>query len=329
MKYIRNIIIVISILAIGLILFFSFTKKTKLYTSNLFYMDTYIEVRLYSNNKEKAESALKEVDKIYKTYHQLSDRYNAYDHLINVYNLNQHNYDTETLEVDSKLYKLLEFGLKQKTDSNDLLDINMGCVIDVWKNYRDNKNGIPTEEELNNCTTNELKLLGNNKVLNNTPDIDLGAVAKGYATEEVGRYLKSIGLTKFLINAGGNILVGDHYENSKYKVGVENPNDGSVYKVLKVNNKAVVTSGGYERYYTYDNKKYHHIISPFTKYPTNYMKSVTVIADDSAVADALSTILFLMPIEDGKEFIKKYDAQVIWYNNDNQIITTEGISNYE
>ena len=92
-----------------------------------------------------------------------------------------------------------------------------------------------------------------------------------------------------------------------------------------------MTSGGYERFYEYNGHKYSHIIDPNTKYPVEYMKSVTVICDDSAFADALTTTLFLMSIEEGQEFVKDMDMDidVIWYSNDDEVYTTSGVENYE
>jgi len=146
-----------------------------------------------------------------------------------------------------------------------------------------------------------------------------------------GNYLKEQGFNKFLIYAGGNVLVGDHYKNDVYKIGIENPTkSGDIYKIVKSNNMAVVTSGGYERFYEYEGNIYHHIIDPNTLMPPNYMKSVTVITNDSALGDALSTTLFLMSIEEGKEYIKQFNnVEAIWYTNDNTIIKSDGFDKYE
>ena len=126
-------------------------------------------------------------------------------------------------------------------------------------------------------------------------------------------------INKYIINAGGNVVVGK--KNPYYKIGIEDAdNTSNIIDVVNKNNVCVVTSGGYRRFYTYNGKKYHHIIDPNTNFPTEYMKSVTIISSDCTLADALSTTLFLMDIESGKEFIKKYDVDVIWYSNDNEVI---------
>lgn len=292
-------------------------------------MDTMIEIKIYSKNKSVASKTLDGVEDIYRTYHELSDKYNAYDDIINIYAINHKTRDDEYLKIDERLYQLIQYGLDWKNKSNGLLDINMGCVIDKWKSYFDLANGVPSLSELKSCQANPVVLERDNTILNNSPSIDLGAISKGYATMVAGKYLEDNGITKYLINAGGNVLAGDHYNNNQYKIGIENPNDKSVYKVLNVTNKAIVTSGGYERFYEYEGVRYNHIINPKTLYPANYVKSVTVISEDSALADALTTTLFLMPVEDGQKFVSNMNVEVIWYTNDDQIITTKKVGDYE
>lgn len=319
------------ILKLMLILLFITGCADKKYDSrNYFYMDTYINIKIY--DYENTETIFEEIDKIYKDYHEISDRYHEYASLENVYYLKHNTSESETIKLDDKLCSMIELGIEYNVKTKGRFNINMSDILDVWKAYRENKNGIPSITELEKAKNKINPIIFKNKceILNNHPSIDLGAIAKGYATEEVGKYLKEKGINKFIINAGGNVLVGDHYDNSKYKIGLEKPDQTKeIYKVLKLNNSSVVTSGGYERFYTYDGKNYHHIIDYNTLYPTNYFKSVTVVTKNSALADTLSTSLFLMPIEEGKKLIENLDIDVIWYTSDDEIIMTEGIKNYE
>ena len=304
------------------------------FSKNLFYMDTYINVKIYSNDSQKSNSALNEIDNLFKEYHQLTDRYNEYEKINNVYTINNNNLDVETLALDSKLYNLIKFGIDSYNKTNELININLGNVIDVWKKYRESGVGIPTIQELKNSGSiniSDIVLLENNEILNNNPNIDLGALAKGYALQEAAKHLEELGFDKYLINAGGNVIVGNHYNNDYYKIGIENPNNSnSIHSIIVGNNIAITTSGDYQRYYEYEGKKYHHIINPNTLYPSEYMKSVTVITKDSAIGDMLSTTLFLMSVEEGLEFIKNYsDVEAVWYTLDDKIIKSEGFSNYE
>lgn len=329
-KYVPYILLLGLLMAMLLISFMA--KKQKVITKNLFYMDTYINVKVYSDKKE-VDSTLKEVDKIYKEYHQLTDRYNSYEDLVNVYYINNNNSEEEALTIDKRLYDILEYGLLWKNKSNGLFNIEIGSVIDVWKKYLASKDGIPTKEELEIATKNikEVKLLGDNKILNNNPNIDLGAIAKGYVTDVAGEYLKKQGFDKFIINAGGQVLVGNKYHKDLYKIGVKSPlNNGENLAIINGENICVATSGSYERFYEYNGVSYNHIINPNTLYPGTYMKSVTVLSSDSKLNDVLTTTLFLMPIDEGKKFISQMDGvEAIWFTNDNKIIKSEGFSKYE
>lgn len=326
----KKVLGIIGILLIFLfsIIYFIFNKKMDLYSKDLFYMDTIINVKFYCSDKNKASDIMNEIDNIYRQYHELTDRYNSYD-INNVYFINNNNSHEKEIVLDKRLYDLIKYAYDfgKKTD---LFDINMGGVIDVWKKYRDKGEGIPSIDELKKANKkNDIVLLGDNKLLNNHPNIDLGGVSKGYTTQKVGDYLESVGIKYYLINAGGNVLAGSSYNKPYYKIGIQSPDKNGISYILSSSNLSVVTSGGYERNYEYEGEVYHHIISPKTLFPTNYMKSVTVVSHDSGLSDLLSTTLFLMDVDSGKEFLKEYDAEAMWILNDNSIVKSEGFSSYE
>lgn len=313
------------------ILYFIFKEdKLSLYSRDYFYMDTYINVKIYCDSEDFALEVLNEVEAIYSEYHILTDRYNGYDGINNIYYINNNDSNKSEIVLDSKLYNLISYAYDFTVETNGLFDINLGGVIDVWKKYRDSGRGIPTIDELNKANKRKnIVLLGDNKILNNNPNIDLGGVSKGYTTQIVGNYLEDNGINYYLINAGGNVLAGEAYGKEFYKIGIQSPDNVGISYVLNSSNVSVVTSGGYERNYVYDGVLYHHIISPETLFPTDYMKSVTVVSSDSGLADMLSTTLFLMDIDSGKKFLKNYDAEAIWIDNDDNIIKSEGFGNYE
>jgi FAD:protein FMN transferase len=309
-------------------------NRQNIYSKNMFYMDTYINVKVYSNNKSKATRALAEVNNIYRKYHNLTDKYNEYSRVINVYTLN--NTNNKKIKIAKELYDVIKYGKDAYEKTNGLINIGLGNAIDVWKDYRDSEKGVPTYSQLSNLGSNnvsDIVLYDNNYIeLKNGVKIDLGAISKGYTTELVGKYLESVKLNKYLINAGGNVKVGDHYQNNKYNIGIMKPkkNSSDVFKVVKGNNISVVTSGSYERYYEYNGNRYHHIIDPITLYPPNYMLSVTIITRDSALADVLSTTLFLMNIEDGIKYINNLDnVEALWYSDSGKVYYSDGIKKYE
>lgn len=321
--------ICILLIFLFLIIYFIFNKRMDLYSKDLFYMDTIINVKFYCSDKDKASSIMNEIDNIYREYHELTDRYNSYD-INNVFFINNNDSSSKEIVLDSRLYDLIKYAYDFGLKSNGLFDINMGGVIDVWKKYRDIGEGIPSLDELKKANKkNDIVLLGDNKIKNNHPNIDLGGVSKGYTTQKVGDYLESVGIKYYLINAGGNVLAGSSYNKPYYKIGIQSPDKNGISYILNSSNLSVVTSGGYERNYEYEGEVYHHIISPKTLFPTNYMKSVTVVSHDSGLSDLLSTTLFLMDVDSGKEFLNDYDAEAMWILNDNSIVKSEGFSSYE
>ena len=284
------------------------------YSKNLFYMDTIINVKLYNISENKANEAFDEIEKIYKKYEQLT---NFYDENSELSKLN----NDVNYEISDELLELIKIGYEWSVKTDGLLNINIGNLTKIWHDFRENPISLPN---VDNIKVEHLEI-EDNKILNNKVNIDLGAITKGYVTEKVGRYLEENGINYYLINAGGNVKVGKS-NKGYYNIGIASPISNETFEVVKDENISVVTSGGYERFYEYEGVMYHHIIDPNTKYPANYMKSVTVIGEDSGLCDILSTTLFLMNIEDGKEFIKNYDVKVIWFTNDNEIIKSD---NYE
>jgi apbE family lipoprotein len=163
--------------------------------------------------------------------------------------------------------------------------------------------------------------------------LDVGAIAKGYATEEIAKKLQSLGVSSYMLNVGGNIrLIGSKANGEKWKVGIQDPDESATNNniaILELQDFAIVTSGSYQRYYYVDGVKYHHIIDPKTLMPENKYVSVSVVAKDSALADALSTALFNLSLDDGKALIKDLnDVYVMWIDMDNKIHYSSGFENF-
>lgn len=291
------------------------TGCSKDYSKNLYYMDTVIKINLYDVSETEANSAFNEIEDLYKKYESIV---NYYDVNSELYKLN-HN---EDLVISDELINLIKIGEDWYNKSNGLLNINIGSLTKVWHDFRNGEISLPSKDMLDSIDITNNLIIENNRVSGNI-NIDLGSIAKGYVTELAGKKLEEIGIKYYIINAGGNVKTGSS-KKEYYKIGIASPNNTGTFKVVKGSNISVVTSGGYERFMDIDGVRYHHIIDPKTKYPANYVKSVTVIGIDSGVCDALSTILFLMDVDSGKEFIKDYDVDVIWYTNDDNVILSDG-----
>ena len=153
--------------------------------------------------------------------------------------------------------------------------------------------------------------------------LDVGAVAKGWSVQQVAMKAPE-GL---LISVGGNVCATGPKDASgtPWVVGITDPDGGSEYlHTLNITDQAVVTSGDYQRYYVVDGKVYHHIIDPQTLYPGEQWRAVTVVCPDSALADALSTALFLMPREEGQQLLEQCGAVAMWMDAEGNLFYSPG-----
>lgn len=159
--------------------------------------------------------------------------------------------------------------------------------------------------------------------------IDLGAVGKGYAGDEAAQILRERGITAALLGIGGNIqAIGTKPDGSDWRVGLKDPFSGGVLGIIQVSDVAVVTSGNYERFFIgEDGKVYGHIIDPATGHPVeNGIASVSVIASEGKLCDALSTALFVMGLENAQDYWRQHrNYEMILIMEDGDIYLTEGI----
>ena len=134
----------------------------------------------------------------------------------------------------------------------------------------------------------------------------------------------------YIINAGGNVKAGKAYDKESYVVGITDPiNPSNIFTKVNINNLSVVTSGDYQRYCEIDDKIYSHIINPVSKYPSNYVKSVTVVSDSSTLGDIYSTYLYLLPLEEGLKIVNRtFGIEAVWYIGQDNIVKSAGF-NYE
>lgn len=329
-KKIKVTILILVLITLILTLINISTYKT--YNKTYFYMDTYIEVKIDSTKtKKEIDKILNDIDYLYKSYHQLTDKYNHYDNIVNIYYLNEILKDNEEIEIDARLSEIINIGIEYYDITDGLFNIASGNLTEVWKEVLNTCDSLPTKEELDvNINIKDISLDNNIYIKQNNIKLDLGAIAKGYTTEIVGKYLEDNNINSYIINAGGNVKVGKAYNKEYYTVGITNPtNTNDIFTKVNINNMSVVTSGDYQRYCLLDDINYNHIINPNTKYPSNYMHSVTVVSDNSIIADIYSTYLFLLPIDKGIDIVNNTDnIEAIWYIEEDNIIKSKGF-NYE
>ena len=306
--------------------------------------DTVITLVGFAPSLEAFNQAADEAFAKIQILDRIFDGYNAYDDLHNLYYVNQ-NAAREPVEIPDDLFLLLSWCKKQWAAGRRETNVAMGAVLSIWHEYRTAGTAHPEQAQLPPMETlkaasahidfDTVVLDGEKKtVFFSDPDLtlDIGAVAKGYAADAVAALLYET-MPCFLLSLGGNVYVGNPPMDGRanWAVGVQNPDvtQSGTMDILDVHDKTVVTSGDYWRYYTVDGQRYHHIIDPETLMPSQKMVSVTILCQDSILADFLSTALFVLSYEEGRAVADSLEGvEVMWVLPDGNIQATDGMRDY-
>lgn len=241
-----------------------------------------------------------------------------------------------SVKVSPDTFDVLERGKYYSELSNGRFDITVGPIVKLWNigtEYAAVPNPVALEEARRLIDFTKLKLDKNNltaELESSGMQVDLGAIAKGYAADEVAKILKDNGVQHAIINLGGNILtVGGNMKGQPWKIGIQDPYNprGEFLGILEVQDKTIVTSGTYERYFEQDGKRYHHILDPRTGYPAdNDIVSVSIITDKSIDGDGNSTSVLLLGLEEGMKFVESQeDVEAIFVTYDKKVYLTSGL----
>ncbi len=255
-------------------------------------------------------------------YHELFDIYEEYPGRNNLKTVND-NAGIAPVQVEKAVLELLKDCKRYYELSGGKVNAAMGSVLKLWHDARqaginDPENAtIPDRMALEEAAlhTDMDKVIldeASSTVYLADPEmrLDVGAIAKGWATQRVAENAPQ-GL---LISVGGNVCATGPKtaDGTPWVIGIQNPAGGEYLHTLYVSGGSVVTSGDYQRTYTVDGKAYHHIIDPDTRMPAACWRSVTVVCADSGLADALSTALFTMTLEEGKTLLSNLEAEAFW-----------------
>lgn len=320
------------------------TTELEKHTEKVYeYFDTITTFMGYTKDEEEFNHYVSVLNEELKRYHQLYNSYDAFEGVNNFRTINE-NAGKKPVEVDSKIIELIEYSKEMYDLTGGKINIAMGSLLGLWHDAREisvdnpDEARIPEESVLKTASShkdiNAIEIdKEKNTVYISDPDvqIDIGAIGKGYATKIIAKRLEEEGLKHGILSVGGDdVLIGDNpaSENSYYKIAIQNPDledkENPYSSVVSLRNTSVVTSGDYQRYFMVDGKRYHHIIDPETMYPSTKWRSVSVILDDIAEADTISTYLFILDYEEGLEFAKKVGAEVLWIDEDYNLFATEG-----
>lgn len=343
-----SIFIIIVIIVVTALIGFNFNHdkgKTRFTASFLDVFDTKTDIVGYSDSKQEFSQQVEKIKEKLVYYNNLYDIYNDYNNINNIKTIND-NAGIKPVKVDTQIINLLKYckDIYQKTDKQ--VNVAMGSVLSIWHDYREEGSEnpenakLPPMEELIEASkhTNIDDIIideANSTVYLKDAEmsLDVGSIGKGYAVQRVVEYAKEIGIEDLLISVGGNVCaIGQKDDGSKWRLGIQNPDlesEQTYSKKVKIKDACIVTSGDYQRYYTVDNVKYCHIIDPDTLMPANYFSSVSIITEDSGLADALSTSVYNMPFEEGLEFINNFDGvEAMWIFEDGSIKYSDNFEQY-
>lgn len=301
-------------------------KTEEEHTAGVFAMGTYMTLTAYGEPAEEAltfsKDRIKELESLWSVTDENSD----------IYKLN-HNGGIPT-EIHEETAEILRFALDMANQTKGALEPTISPVVTAW-GFISGECHIPTEDELTDLLHNvgygKVLLEENFVTLPDGMQLDLGAVGKGYTGDILSGLLKEQGVTSALLDIGGNIqMIGRKPDGSRWRLGIQNPFGEGSLGVLESEDGAVVTSGNYERYFMGDDgKQYGHIIDPFTGKPAESgLASVSIIAKEGKLCDALSTAVYVMGPEKATEYWREnggFDMLLITENG--QIYLTEGIKN--
>ena len=273
-------------------------------------------------------------------YQRLFDIYHEYSGINNLCTVNRLA-GGDPVPVDEKLIDFLLYAeeLYQKTDGE--MNVVMGSVLKLWHDCRTLAGEDPASAHLPEeaalleaAKHTDFSLLeidrqaGTIRLTDPHAALDVGALGKGYATEQAARWLEAQGASGYVLNIGGNIrIVGHKPDGGTWKTAVKNPESpDTYYTTLDLADTSCVTSGNYERFFNVDGVQYHHIIDKDTLYPADHVASITVVVKDSGLADALSTALFCMPPAEGLALAEAMGAEALWIFADGTMQHTSGMA---
>lgn len=321
-------------------------KELTRYTATfLDVFDTKTELVGYAETEEMFTGTVKKIKERMMYYHKLYDIYNNYEGINNLKTINDQA-GISPVAVDQEIMNLLKMSREMYEETHGQVNIAMGSVLSIWHDYREQgvanpgEAKLPEQQELEIAAEHtDLKNLiidekaGTVFLTDSDMSLDVGGIGKGYAVQRTVEYAKELGLENFVLSVGGNVYAAGTKDNgSRWKVGITNPDKNSpepyVEKVT-VEEACVVTSGDYQRYYTVDGKIYCHIIDPDTNMPAEYVSSVSIITEDSGMADALSTAVFNMGLNEGMGFIETLEGvEAMWISKDGTTYYSSGFVDY-
>ena len=295
------------------------------HSTRFFAMDTVMEITVYADQEpgvllERCRDRVAVLDRLFSVHNPSGDIGR-----LNLSNGSAVSVAPETITVLRAAEEICDL-------SGGAFNIVTGSLTDLW-GFETDDPSVPDEQAVQSLLPLPgpecLRFEDGDVFLEEPACLNLGAVAKGYCSDDLAKILKENGIGSALISLGGNIsAVGSKPDGSLWRIAVQDPSDpGGYVGIVSVRDKSVVTSGSYQRYFTENGKDYHHILDPKTGFPAESgLLSVTVVSDSGMYADALSTCFFVLGIKDAVALWRRLPAEIkpdgiIFVTDDRSVLT--------
>jgi thiamine biosynthesis lipoprotein len=323
----RNIILLVLYLFISIS---CSSSKDKIYKETRGSTYTLVSITVVAPSQGSAKKA---IDAAFKEIERLEKLLNYYDKKSELSAINR-NAAIKPVKVSEDMIDIIDKAIFVSKNTEGAFDITMGPVISLWDFFKE-KN-IPDEKLLKQ----KLALVGYKNIILNKKDktiffkkkdleINMGGIIKGYTADRAVAILKKNGIKAAIVaNAGDIKTFGSRPDGKPWNVGIQNPRplkNDDIIAVASLQGEAISTSGDYERFFEKNGKRYHHLLSPKTGFPSGDCRSVTVITDKAAYTDAFSTGIFILGLDKGMAVLRKLGFEGIFIDKDGKIHVTEGI----
>ena len=306
-----------------------------------FCLDTSCEITIYDMEGMSEDKAAGIIDQAFAEIREYENMLSRTVEGSDVYRINHA--DGKSTEVSVETLDVIHTGLLMAELSGGKFDITVGALTDLWKFTSDNPS-VPEDQEIRKALETvgyeNITMNGNEVGLSDSETrIDLGGVAKGYIADKTGEYMEAQGVTKAIINLGGNITaIGEKEEDTPWTIGIERPysDRSEIVGSIKVSDKTVVTSGIYERQFVEDGVRYHHVLDPQTGYPAETdLEAVTITAvkGNSGFCDSLSTACLILGKEKAHRLVLKLqdeypqmEIEAAFIDKNDNIAQTDGMN---
>jgi len=319
------------------LIFFVCGCREKEYSRVEFLMDTVVEVKVFHRNKTEAQEAIDEAMEEMKRVEQKMSCFLPASEVskINKGALLDRVKDSllagSWMPISDELFSLLGEAICLSDLTKGRFDITIYPLSKIWKFEAESvtvpaKEKIEKERELVNYK-NIIIENGKIKFAKRGMGIDLGGIAKGYAVDAAIKVLKERNVKSAMVNAGGDIYVLGRKQRKPWRIGIRHPRKGGeVLGIVGVEDKAIVTSGDYERFFFFKGKRYHHILNPKTGYPADECQSVTIVAKKATFADGLATGVFVLGPREGMDLIESLEeVEGVIVNKQGEVSVSSGL----